>query len=185
MNEDTLKSYVAYAKGETIDDTIYPFVRDVLENYASGELKEKIVTEILGYTQSLDSIHGCDAFNNERPVEIKCETATPLSGRASWTSTNNDTKVQKLRDSDQEFVLAGWSTKGRLIYIISCNLNDTDIIDNVEEWINRCKIRTTNITPKTTHVQLGNAELDFKLINEKYIDGNINKNFLKKFPING
>ena len=55
----------------------------------------------------------------------------------------------------------------------------------VEEWINRCKIRTTNITPKTTHVQLGNAELDFKLINEKYIDGNINKNFLKKFPING
>ena len=57
MNEDTLKSYVTYAKGETIDDTIYPFVRDVLENYASGELKEKIVTEILGYTQSLYSIH--------------------------------------------------------------------------------------------------------------------------------
>jgi len=183
MNEDTIKSYVAYAKGETIDDTIYPFVRDVLENYASGELKEKIVTEILGYTQSLDSIHGCDAFNNGRPVEIKCETATPLSGKAAWTSTNNVTKLKKLRDSDQEFVLAGWSTKGRLIYLISCNLNDTDIIDKVEEAINRCKVRTTNLTPKTSHVQLGNAELNFKFINEKYIDGNISSSFLKTFPI--
>lgn len=178
---NTIEGYTAYAKGEIIDDAVYPYVRDVLENFASGELKEKIVTNVLGYKQSSESIHGEDAFNNDRPVEIKCETATPLCGAAAWTSTNTSTKLQKLLESDQEFVLAGWSKKGRLVYILSCNLNDTDVIVKIEETINRHRIRTSNLTPKTTHTQLGDADVKLLYFNEKYVDEtDISKPFLNK-----
>jgi hypothetical protein len=44
-------------------------------------------------------------------------------------------------------------------------------------------VRTTNLTPKTSHCDLGEAELNFKFINEKYIDDNISSGFLRKFPI--
>jgi len=185
MNSDVLKGYTAYAIGERIDDAIYPYVQDILENFASGELKEKIVTNVLGYEQSNESIHGEDALNNKRPVEIKCETATPLCGAASWTSTDCYEKLEKLEKSDQEFVLAGWSKKGRIIYILSCNLNDTMIIPKIDETINRNRLRSKNVTPKSTHTQLGDAEITFKYINEKYINGNFNRNFLKRFPLNG
>ena len=181
MIEDCLKGYTAYAKGETIDDAIYPYVRHVLENFASGELKEKIVTSVLGYEQSNDSIHGEDALNNNRPVEIKCETATPLCGAAAWTSTNTDIKLQKLFESDQEFVLAGWTKKGRLVYIISCNLNDTDIIVKISDKIHKHRVRTSNLTPKTTHTQLGDADVKLLYFNEKYVDETeISKPFLEK-----
>ena len=178
---NTIEGYTAYAKGETIDDAIYPYVRDVLENFASGEIKEKIVANVLGYKQSSESIHGEDAFNNDRLVEIKCETATPLCGAAAWTSTNTFTKLEKLFESDQEFVLAGWTKKGRLVYILSCNLNDTDVIAKIEETINRHKIRSSNLTPKTTHTQLGDASLNLLYFNEKYVDEtDISKPFLSK-----
>ena len=178
---NTIEGYTAYAKGEIIDDAVYPYVRDVLENFASGELKEKIVTNVLGYKQSSESIHGEDAFNNDRPVEIKCETATPLCGKATWGSTNTSTKLQKLFESDQEFVLAGWSKKGRLVYILSCNLNDTDVIVKIEETINRHRVRTSNLTPKTTHTQLGDADAKLLYFNKKYVDETeISKPFLTK-----
>lgn len=178
LNEMVLDDYVSYATGERMaNDEISLRVRKhvqfVMKNFASGEIKEKIITRVLGYEQNTDNIHGCDAFNNGRPVEIKTETVSfkpdgsvnPLAGNAAWGSTNYEEKLKKLVEEDQELVLAGFSPYGKLGYIISCNLNDTTIAECIMETLKRTKANTsrkaTNVTPKTTHAQLGKFEVKY------------------------
>ena len=174
---EVLNDYVSYATGERIkmdnNHRITRHVQFVMKNFASGEIKEKIITRVLGYEQNTDNIHGCDAFNNGRPVEIKTETVSfkpdgsvnPLAGNAAWGSTNYEDKLKKLVEENQELVLAGFSPYGKLGYIISCNLNDTTIAECIMETLRRTKANTsrkaTNVTPKTTHAQLGKFEVKY------------------------
>ncbi len=178
LDESVLEDYVKYATDNSgdIDPRVSKHVEFVMSNFASGEIKEKIVTEVLGYDQNIETIHGCDAYNNGRPVEIKSETVSyqnrggtqevrPLAGNAAWTSTNYEEKVIKLVEEDQEFVLAGFSSKGKIAYILSCNLNDTEIPDCILESIERNGTnknkKSANITPKSSHTHLSKFEVKY------------------------
>ena len=147
-----------YAVDETINNDAYAVVKYFLTQGRTGEIKEEIVASVLGYVHANENIHGCDAYNNKRPVEIKCETPEKhagLAGKAAWGSTNYIKKLQKLEDMDQEFVLAGFTNEGRLIYILSVDLNKTLVIEKLKHQILNWN-STGNKTPKTTHKQLHN-----------------------------
>ena len=46
-------------------------------------------------------------------------------------------------------------------------MNDTDIIVKISDKIHEHRIRTSNLTPKTTHTQLGDADVKLLYFNEK------------------
>lgn len=162
---------VKYATGERIDDTSYGLIRFFLQHINLGTIAEAIVSNFLGYKNSDASIHGEDAINREgRPVEIKSESAIPLSGNAAWNSTNYEEKVDSLYNSNQEFILSGFTKEGRLVYILRMNLNDTGIIDSLyDQTMIGAGNRKKNLTPKTTHTVLPN-NFEVVYLSEKYLN---------------
>ena len=168
-----LENMTAYAKGEMLSEESYSIVDYIFKSFALGELKEKICNEILGYDQSNESIHGKDGYNNGRGVEHKTEKKPPLSGEAAWSSTKDFGKLRQLIDSDQEYCQSGWTRKGRLIYVLSMNLNDTDIPHKIGEYISKNQYNPKPWTPKTGHKHFGNADVNLVYFNEKYAEENI------------
>lgn len=174
--QNSIDTITRYALGEQIDDASYNMIRLFTDYGNIGDIAEVIVSNYMGYKNAEDSIHGCDAFNTEgRAVEIKTERKTPLAGNAAWTSTNYEDKLIKLIKSDQEYLQVGFTSKGRLIYIIRTELNKTGIITKIGEAIENHKGKSTNLTPKTTHTQLGD-NFEVVYLSEKY---------LNKTPVSG
>lgn len=171
-----IENLVAYARGEIVNDTIYPYLRLMMDQ-GVGKPGELIVASILGFEVRNECIHGEDAYNHTSNclVEIKCESGS-LSGNAAWSSHTSSRKVQKLWDDNMQLAQAGFTDKGRLVYIITKMINETSIPGKIQESIAYNKSQT----PKTTHVQLGDY-FAVPYLNEKYLERvSITKPFKQK-----
>ena len=183
--QNSIDTITRYALGEQIDDASYNMIRLFTDYGNIGDIAEVIVSNYMGYENADDSIHGCDAFNTEgRAVEIKTERELPISGKASWTSTNYEDKLIKLIKSDQEYLQVGFTEKGRLIYIIRTELNKTGVIAKIGHIIENSTGKS-NITPKTTHTQLGDnfevVYLSEKYLNKTHVNNVFKKKLLKNY----
>jgi len=150
---------VKYLKGETIEQPIYDLVRRWAMCMDMRKTGEPLICKIINYTPNLH-IHGHDATSPiGRWSELKIETetdSTSLSGKASWQSTTDLRKLDKLREEDQELIQSGIDYKGRLVYILRKDINETRILGKLHE-----RIIAKSKTPKTTHTQLGD---DFEIL---------------------
>ncbi len=178
--DHSLSLYADYCIGKKIPDRDYSLIRFGAMGMDMRKVGEPIISKILNY-EDAPHIHGADSYNpiRKKLVEIKCETQLPLSGKASWGSTKTLEKLHKLKKEDQEYIQAGFEKKGRLVYIIQKDLNDTDIPSKLLE-----RIEAGSTTPKTGHKQIGD-EFKVLYLNQRYLDNTpISGPFKKKLIAN-
>lgn len=164
-----ITNLVKYAIGEKVNNAVYPYLRLMMQQ-GVGKPGELIVASVLGFEVRNQCIHGEDAYNHTSNclVEIKCESdsdSQQLSGNAAWNSIQSNTKVQKLWDDNMQLAQAGFTKKGRLVYILTKMINETSIPGKIQEYLS-CNMSKT---PKTTHVQLGDY-FDVPYLNKKYLE---------------
>jgi len=151
---------VKYLLGETIEaGIVYDLVRRSAMCMDMRKHGEPLICKIINYTPNL-AVHGHDATSpTGRLAEIKIESETESSkfeANAVWGSTIDLPKLQKLKQEDQEIIQAGVDYKGRLVYILRKNINETRIPGKLYE-----RVMAKSKTPKTTHTQLGD---DFEIL---------------------
>lgn len=132
---------------------------------SSSKQREMIVSLYLGKEHN-SSINGPDCLDKlGQPDEIKNEQRTnvKLEGMSSWHYTS---ELNMSKYLSQKCYLGGWTNKGRLVYLVSWDIKETNLIERMIQNFKSGKTKNAVKFEMGGWNKLNSTELHF--LNESY-----------------